>query len=69
MAHRGASKVELENTTVAFARALEMGADAAELDVRRCGSGELVVHHDAKLSDGRIIFRSIKKIYRVIFRL
>ena len=56
MAHRGASKVELENTTLAFARALEMGADAVELDVRRCGSGELVVHHDPKLSDGRIIF-------------
>ena len=48
MAHRGASKVETENTRVAFERALEMGADAVELDVRRCGSGELVVHHDAK---------------------
>ena len=55
MAHRGASKVEVENTTMAFTRALEMGADAVELDVRRCGSGELVVHHDPKLSDGRTI--------------
>ncbi|MFZ9382431.1 MAG: glycerophosphodiester phosphodiesterase, partial [Ilumatobacteraceae bacterium] len=61
MAHRGASKVELENTTLAFARALEMGADAVELDVRRCGSGELVVHHDPKLSDGRIIFSVDKR--------
>ena len=33
-----------------------MGADAVELDVRRCGSGELVIHHDPKLSDGRTIF-------------
>ena len=55
MAHRGASKVEQENTTVAFRRALEMGANAVELDVRRCATGELVVHHDAKLSDGRAI--------------
>lgn len=61
MAHRGASRVELENTTVAFAKALEMGADAVELDVRRCGSGDLVVHHDAKLSDGRVIFSVDKK--------
>ncbi len=55
MAHRGASKVEVENTTVAFGRALEMGANAVELDVRRCATGELIVHHDAKLSDGRAI--------------
>jgi glycerophosphoryl diester phosphodiesterase len=38
-----------------------MGADAVELDVRRCGSGELVVHHDPKLSDGRIIFSVDKR--------
>ena len=55
MAHRGASKVEVENTTMAFSRALEMGANAVELDVRRCATGELIVHHDAKLSDGRAI--------------
>ena len=61
MAHRGASKVELENTTLAFARALEMDADAVELDVRRCGSGELVIHHDPKLSDGRTIFSVDKR--------
>ncbi len=61
MAHRGASKVEQENTTMAFRRALEMGADAVELDVRRCATGELIVHHDAKLSDGRAII-AIKKI-------
>jgi glycerophosphoryl diester phosphodiesterase len=60
MAHRGASKVEQENTTLAFRRALEMGADAVELDVRRCASGELIVHHDAKLSDGRAIIATKK---------
>ena len=60
MAHRGASKVEQENTTLAFRRALEMGANAVELDVRRCSTGELIVHHDAKLSDGRTIIATNK---------
>ena len=32
-----------------------MGANCAELDVRLCGSGELVVHHNASLDDGRAI--------------
>jgi glycerophosphoryl diester phosphodiesterase len=53
MAHRGASKRERENTAVAFRVAGAMGADAVELDVRRCGSGELVVHHNPTLEDGR----------------
>ncbi len=32
-----------------------MGANCAELDVRICKSGELVVHHNAVLGDGRAI--------------
>ncbi len=55
MAHRGASKVERENTLLAFTRAVQMGAHCAELDVRICKSGELVVHHNAVLGDGRAI--------------
>jgi len=51
MAHRGASAVERENTTVAFRRAAEMGSHAVELDVRICKSGELVVHHNSALAD------------------
>jgi len=52
MAHRGASKAERENTVMAFAVARTMGSHAVELDVRRCGSGELVVHHNPVLDDG-----------------
>lgn len=52
MAHRGASKAERENTLMAFAVARTMGSHAVELDVRRCGSGELVVHHNPVLDDG-----------------
>jgi glycerophosphoryl diester phosphodiesterase len=48
--HRGASGTKPENTLAAFSHALTLGADGVELDVRRCGSGELVVIHDALLS-------------------
>lgn len=50
LAHRGASKDAPENTLEAFALAVEQGADGVELDVMRCGSGELVVCHDEVLS-------------------
>lgn len=55
IAHRGASRAEPENTLAAFRRAVEMGADGVELDVRRTGDDRLVVHHDARLADGREI--------------
>jgi glycerophosphoryl diester phosphodiesterase len=46
LGHRGASAAAPENTLAAFARALADGADGVELDVWRCGSGEVVVIHD-----------------------
>lgn len=52
IAHRGASRAAPENTVVAFRRAVEMGADAIELDVRRTRDDHLVVHHDPT-SEGR----------------
>ncbi len=55
LAHRGASKAERENTVEAFRRARTMRADGIELDVRRTGDEVLVVHHDARLGDGRLI--------------
>ncbi len=48
-AHRGASAYAPENTLVAFDRAADLGAQYVELDVQRCGSGELVVLHDDTL--------------------
>jgi glycerophosphoryl diester phosphodiesterase len=47
LGHRGASAEAPENTLAAFRRSLELGADGFELDVWRCGSGEVVVIHDA----------------------
>lgn len=46
VAHRGASTEFRENTLPAFARALALGADAIELDVRVTRDGIVVVHHD-----------------------
>lgn len=49
IAHRGASADAVENTLAAFRLAREQGADGVELDVMRCGSGEVVVFHDDDL--------------------
>jgi glycerophosphoryl diester phosphodiesterase len=47
--HRGAPKEFRENTLGSFERALELGADAVELDVHATADGIVVVHHDATL--------------------
>lgn len=44
--HRGASAECPENTLLAFARALERGADALETDVHLTRDGRVVVSHD-----------------------
>jgi len=49
LAHRGASADAPENTLRAFRIAREQGADGVELDVIRCGTGEVVVFHDDDL--------------------
>jgi glycerophosphoryl diester phosphodiesterase len=46
LAHRGGMGPWRENTLEAMAGARRAGADGVELDVRRCGDGALVVHHD-----------------------
>src|ERR1035437_8738479 len=51
IAHRGASVERPENTLVAFSRAVELGADAVELDVHLSADGVLMVHHDAMPHD------------------
>ena len=46
IAHRGASARAPENTVEAFTLAVELGADAIELDVRRTADGHAVINHD-----------------------
>jgi glycerophosphoryl diester phosphodiesterase len=49
LAHRGASADAPENSRAAFRLARDQGADAVELDVMRCATGEVVVFHDDDL--------------------
>jgi len=53
--HRGARAYEPENTLSSFKRAIELGVDAVELDVRKTRDNEIVVIHNAdvnKTTDG-----------------
>ena len=48
--HRGARGLAPENTIEAFEKAIELGADMVEFDVRRTADGTLVIHHDEDIS-------------------
>ena len=48
--HRGAKAYEPENTLRSFERALEIGVDAVELDVRKTKDNHLAVIHDAEVN-------------------
>ncbi|MCT9097317.1 glycerophosphodiester phosphodiesterase family protein [Haloarchaeobius sp. HME9146] len=55
IAHRGFAEEAPENTVSAVEHAVAAGADVVEVDVRRCASGEVVVHHDEtvdRVTDG-----------------
>jgi glycerophosphoryl diester phosphodiesterase len=50
IAHRGAHKTVPENTLAALDRAIELGCDYVEIDVRRTKDGALVIMHDASVN-------------------
>jgi glycerophosphoryl diester phosphodiesterase len=55
IAHRGARKFAPENTLPAFERAIEMGMDYVEIDVRSTSDGQLALSHDStveRMTDG-----------------
>lgn len=52
IAHRGGAGLMPENTLPAFENAIDLGFDAAELDVRLTKDARVVVYHDAKLNPG-----------------
>jgi glycerophosphoryl diester phosphodiesterase len=54
LAHRGANRLEPENTVPAMRLAMDLGADGVELDVHRTADGALVVRHDADTPAGLI---------------
>jgi len=47
--HRGARAYETENTLESFSKAIELGANAIELDIRLSKDGKLIVCHDDNL--------------------
>ena len=47
IAHRGGAGIAPENTLAAFERAVSLGVDVLELDIRSTSDGELVVLHDS----------------------
>jgi glycerophosphoryl diester phosphodiesterase len=55
--HRGASAYEPGNTLASFERAIAMGADVLECDVRETRDGTLVLAHDGIIGHGRAVTR------------
>ncbi|MEM7296673.1 MAG: glycerophosphodiester phosphodiesterase family protein [Bacteroidota bacterium] len=49
IAHKGASGLAPENTMAAFQKALELGVDQIELDVRHTEDEEIIVFHNQRL--------------------
>lgn len=67
LGHRGTPHEAPENTLASLRRALDVGLDGVEYDLRACGSGELVLLHDARLertTDGRgaLIARTLPEL-------
>ena len=68
--HRGARAYEPENTLRSFKKALELGVNAVELDVRMTKDGEIVVIHDAEVDrttngTGLVSTLTLKEIKRL----
>jgi glycerophosphoryl diester phosphodiesterase len=71
IAHRGDRKNSVENTIDACEKALTVGANALEIDIRQTGTGEIVVFHDFSLKRmfnksgyiGRTSMETLKKYH------
>lgn len=66
-AHRGASGHAPENTLAAFKKAMAMGADGVECDLRESREGELVIFHDPTIKrltgrSGRVVDLSLSEL-------
>lgn len=69
-AHRGASGHAPENTLVAFEKAMAMGADGIECDLRESREGELVIFHDPTVQrltgqSGRVVDLTLAELKRL----
>ena len=48
-AHTGVTQFAPENTLEAFKKAAELGCEGIELDINRCGDGEIIVTHNSNM--------------------
>ncbi|MEQ8910438.1 MAG: glycerophosphodiester phosphodiesterase family protein [Vicingaceae bacterium] len=62
IAHRGASGVAPENTLSAFRKAVEIGVDRIEMDLRQSVDGEVVVIHDKTIVRTTNGWGSVRKL-------
>jgi glycerophosphoryl diester phosphodiesterase len=67
VAHRGFSGEFPENTLIAFQKAIEVGSDMIEFDIRFSKDGHIVVMHDAALDrttngDGKVADHTLKEL-------
>jgi glycerophosphoryl diester phosphodiesterase len=69
-AHRGAVKFAPENTLAAIDKAIELGADIVEMDIRETKDGVLVIHHDSTLGrtndgSGSVSSKTLEELKRL----
>jgi glycerophosphoryl diester phosphodiesterase len=57
--HRGAAKLEVENTLASFRRALELGADTIETDLSATADGRFALWHDADPDESIALARQL----------
>ena len=65
IAHRGASAFAKENTIESFRKAIDLGADMIEIDVRRTKDHILIVHHDELIKGKRVKELTYDEIFKM----
>jgi len=66
IAHRGAPSYAKENTIESFEKAIALGADMIEFDVRRTKDHVFIVHHDESIQNKPIKALSYEKISEMV---
>jgi glycerophosphoryl diester phosphodiesterase len=69
IAHRGASAYARGNTIASYLKAIDMGADMIEFDVRKTADDVLIAYHDECIGNGpigRLTFNEIGKAARIM---
>ncbi len=70
LGHRGVPREAPENTLASLRRALDLGLDGFEYDLRACATGEAVLIHDERLerttdASGPLIARSLPELFGI----